>query len=107
VDQRARRLVQRGARRHDPVGQAVAAKAGKAHEVDVLRIMAMAQVAHQAAKGGGGMGIVQRVQRIGSIRIHIHGLFGWLAFLGLSPGFAIAGRQAKNKAQAVSRRHKP
>jgi len=65
MDHRARSgLVERGARRYDPIRKAISAKARQPHQVDILRIVAMAQVAHKAAEGGGGMGIVQSVERI-------------------------------------------
>jgi hypothetical protein len=38
-------------------------QSGQAHQIDVLRIVAMAQVAHQAAERGGGHGIVDLVER--------------------------------------------
>ena len=36
-----------------PVGQAVAAEAGKVHQVDVLHVAAFAQMRDQTAEGGG------------------------------------------------------
>ena len=48
----------------DPVGEAIAAKAGKAHQVDILGIVAMAQMAHQAAKGRGGDIVGKRIERV-------------------------------------------
>jgi hypothetical protein len=35
---------------HHPIGQAIAAKAGKAHEVDILRIMPVLQMRDEAPK---------------------------------------------------------
>ena len=43
----------------DPVGKAVAAEACKAHQLDVLRIVAMLEVAHQSAESRCGGGVVQ------------------------------------------------
>jgi hypothetical protein len=37
---------------HHPVGQTVSAETGKAHQVDIFRIMAMLQVRDQPTKGG-------------------------------------------------------
>jgi hypothetical protein len=53
-------------------------QAGKPIKVDVLRIVAMAQVAHQAAERGGGHRIGQGIERRRGIagtgcRIRIHG----------------------------------
>ena len=85
------RLVERGASGYDPVSKAISAKSGKAHEVDILRIMAMAQVADQPAKGGSGMCIVQFIERIWHhlLCIHIHGSIRVQLFLGLQSAFAI------------------
>ena len=84
VDQLARRvLVARVASLANPVGQAIAAEAGKAHQVDVLRIVAVAQVAHQLAESGRGHGVGQLVERIGG-----HGIL----VLVMSPASAIGGR---------------
>ncbi len=57
-----------------PVGEAVAAKPRQPHQLDILRIVAMAQMAHQPAERGGGHGIVQPVERVGggSVCIRIH-----------------------------------
>ncbi|KAJ8136541.1 hypothetical protein OY671_010246, partial [Metschnikowia pulcherrima] len=49
----------------DPVGQAVAAEARQAHQIDVSRIVAVAQMAHQAAERGGGHRIGQGIERVG------------------------------------------
>jgi len=55
----------------DPVGEAIAAEARQTHQVDILGIVAMAQMAHQAAKGRGGDIVGKRVERVGlGIRIH-------------------------------------
>ena len=40
-----------------PIGKAVAAKSGKSHQVDILRIVAVLQMRDQPAKGGGGGGV--------------------------------------------------
>ena len=52
-----------------PLRQTVAAEARMAHQVDILRIVAVAQMAHQPAEGWRGLGIVCRVakSRIGII----------------------------------------
>jgi hypothetical protein len=42
---------------HHPIGQAITAKARKAHEVDILRIMPVLQMRDEAAKCGGGGGV--------------------------------------------------
>jgi hypothetical protein len=42
---------------HHPIGQAITAKARKAHEVDILRIMSVLQMRDEAAKCGGGGGV--------------------------------------------------
>ena len=42
----------------DPIGKAIAAEAGEPHQVDILRVLAMAQMIDQAAEGGGRDGIV-------------------------------------------------
>jgi hypothetical protein len=42
---------------HHPIGQAITAKAGKAHEVNILRIMPVLQMRNEAAKCGGGGGV--------------------------------------------------
>ena len=55
----------------DPVGEAIAAEARQTHQVDILGIVAMAQMAHQAAKGRGGDIVGKRIERVGlGIRIH-------------------------------------
>src|SRR5690606_558711 len=48
----------------NPVCQAIAAESGEAHQVDVLRIVAMAQMAHQSAKRLCGHRIGQLVERV-------------------------------------------
>ena len=45
----------------DPVGEAIAAEACEAHQLDILGIVAVAQVAHQATEGGGGDIVGERV----------------------------------------------
>ncbi len=71
MDQLARgQLVALEAGVADPVGEAIAAEAGEAHQLDVLRIVAVAQVADEAAEGGGRHGVVQRVEGVRRIRIH-------------------------------------
>ena len=70
MDQLARgRPVPRIARLANPVGEAVAAKPGEAHQVDVLRVGPVTQVAHQPAERGGGVHIVELLERV-RIRIH-------------------------------------
>ncbi len=49
----------------DPVCQAIAAEARKAHQFDVLRIVPMAQVPDKAAERCGGYGVGQSVKGIG------------------------------------------
>ncbi len=58
-------LVQRRTSIHDPVRQAIAAKAGKTHELDVLRVVPMAQVPDKAAERGGGYSIGKCIEGIG------------------------------------------
>lgn len=58
-------LVQRRAGIHDPVRQAIAAKAGKAHKLDVLRVVPMAQVPDKAAERSGSYGIGKCIEGIG------------------------------------------
>ena len=53
----------------NPVGEAVPAEACKAHQVDVLCIVPMPQMADKAPESGGGQRIVQRIEWIG-IAIH-------------------------------------
>ena len=66
VDHLARgRFAQRRAGLDDPVGQTIAAEAREAHQIDVLRIVAVAQVPHQMAERGSGLRIGQGVERIG------------------------------------------
>jgi hypothetical protein len=64
-------LVERGTGITNPVSKAVAAKACQAHEVDILGIVAMAQMAHQPSKCGSGDGIVEAFQGICGVRIRI------------------------------------
>src|SRR4051812_20695813 len=45
----------------EPVGEAVAAEAGHAHQVDILRILAMAEVRDQPAERRGGDLVVDPV----------------------------------------------
>jgi hypothetical protein len=72
MDQLARvSLVARRTGFDNPVGQAVAAKPGEAHQIDVLGVMAVTQMADKAAKGGGCNGIVKTFERITSRRIRI------------------------------------
>jgi hypothetical protein len=91
VDHLARgRLVERGASGHDPVGKAIAAKSGKAHKVDILRVMAMTQMADQMTKGSSSMRIIQFVQRIGIVcSAFIFMSIRRGLFLGLPSAFAI------------------
>jgi hypothetical protein len=65
VDQLARAgLVARKASLTDPVGEAVAAEPRNAHQVNVLRVGTMAQVANQTTKRGGGHGVIETVERV-------------------------------------------
>src|SRR6218665_1672216 len=66
VDRAARffaadRLARLGRSLLDPVGEAVAAEAGQAHQVDILRILPMPQMGDQPAEGGGGDFVVDPV----------------------------------------------
>ena len=54
----------------DPVGEAIAAEAGEPHQLDVLRVVSMAQVTDQPPESGCGYRIVKRVESIRRIRIH-------------------------------------
>lgn len=64
MDERARGgLVALIARIADPVGKAIAAKARQPHQIDILRVVAMAQMAHQPAKRLSRLRIVKRIQR--------------------------------------------
>ena len=54
----------------DPVGEAVATEAGQPHQLDVLRVVSMAQVTYQPPESGCGDRIVKRVESIRRIRIH-------------------------------------
>ena len=49
---------------HDPVSEAIAAEPGQPHQVDILRIMAVLQMAYQMAKSGGRNGIGQIVEPV-------------------------------------------
>lgn len=65
MDQRARGgLVERGASRYDPVCEAITAKSGKPHQVDILCIVAMPQMTHQAAKCSRRVGVIKSIKRI-------------------------------------------
>ena len=66
-------LVPRKAAFDDPVRQAIAAEARKAHQVDVLGIVAVLEVLYQAAEGGGRYGIGKRIDCI-----RIHGNLPWV-----------------------------
>lgn len=83
-------LVERGAGIANPVSKAVATKATQAHEVDILGIVAMAQMAHQAPKCRRGDGIVEAFKGICGVRIRIfrtaHG-----HTLGFSPALCHRG----------------
>ena len=73
VDKLARGgLALRKAAFDDPIGKAVAAKARQPHQIDILGIVAMAQVAHQPPEGSGGNRIIKRVELVW-IGIH-HGI---------------------------------
>ena len=58
------RLVERCAGLDDPVGQTIAAEAREPHQINVLRIVAVAQVPHQMAERGSGLRIGQGIERI-------------------------------------------
>jgi hypothetical protein len=53
-------LVERRASFDNPVGQAIAAEPRQAHQVDILGIVAVPQMAHQPAKRRCGHGIVEQ-----------------------------------------------
>ena len=65
----------------DPVGKAVAAEAGKTHQLYVLGIVTMAQMAPQPAEGRGRGGIVKRIEGIGSG--HVQAIHAWCCRLPL------------------------
>ena len=66
MDRLARlRLVERRAGLDDPVGQAIAAEPRQTHQLDVLGIVAVAQMADETAEGRSGVRIVELVERIG------------------------------------------
>ncbi|VVT05083.1 hypothetical protein SPHINGO391_360063 [Sphingomonas aurantiaca] len=71
----ARRILVKVTRLFDPVGQAIATKTGEPHQVDILRVFAVAEVADQAAKGLRRYGIVQSIERVG---FGIHSYAPWL-----------------------------
>ena len=48
----------------NPVGQAIAAESGEPHQLDILRIVAMAQVPDQAAEGRRGHVVGKGFKRI-------------------------------------------
>jgi hypothetical protein len=66
VNDRPPGLLVHATRLGDPVAKAVAAEAGKTHELDVGRIVAMTQQPHQPAKGGGRNRVIEIVECIGS-----------------------------------------
>jgi hypothetical protein len=45
----------------DPIAEAIAAKSGKSHEVNILGVGAMLQMFDKAAEGGGGNFVVKTV----------------------------------------------
>lgn len=49
----------------DPIAQAVATKSRQPHQVDILRIGAVLQVADKAAKRGSGGGIINLINHHG------------------------------------------
>ena len=58
----------------DPVGEAIAAEAGQPHQLDILRIVAMLQMPHQAAESGCGDRVGKRVQRVRNV-LHTYASF--------------------------------
>ena len=58
-------LVQRRAGIDDPFRQAIPAKAGKAHQLDVLCVVPMTQVPDKATERGGCHGIGKHIEGIG------------------------------------------
>jgi len=78
------RLVEPGAGIVDPVGKAIAAKASQAHQIDVLRIMPMAQVPDETAEGSSGHGIGKFIESIAGCHfcIRIHWVRPWVFKVG-------------------------
>ena len=78
------RLVEPRAGIVDPVCQAVAAKAGQPHQIDVLRIMPMAQVPDETAERGSGHGIGKFIEGIAGCYfcIRIHWVRPWVLQVG-------------------------
>ena len=50
-------LRQLSVRLHHPIGETISAKAGKAHQVDILRVVPVLQMCDEAAKCGGRDGV--------------------------------------------------
>src|SRR5690606_36714767 len=85
----------------DPVGHAIGEEPCQPHQIYVVRIEAVTQVAHEAAEGGGGYRAGQLVDRVAGF---VHRRLPSLDLV-LSPGSAI-GRdawQSSNRAAARSR----
>ena len=64
VNNRTAGLLVRATRLGDPVTEAIAAKSRKAHQIDVRGVAAVLEQTDKAAKGRGGDGIVERVERV-------------------------------------------
>jgi len=52
-----------GARRDDPVCQAIAAETCQPHQIDVLGVMPVLQMPHQSAECGSGDGMGHSIQK--------------------------------------------
>ncbi len=76
-------LVDRCAGFDNPVGQAIAAEPREPHQLDILRIMTVAQVPHQSPECRRRDRIFQRFERVGGIYIRIFAAthLGFLGFL--------------------------
>src|SRR3546814_4664934 len=90
VDDRAAGFLVDAARFGDPVAEAVAAESGKPHQVDVRGVVTMPEQADEAAKGGGGDGIVERVERIRSVAPILAARHGFISFTELNSYTAVA-----------------
>jgi hypothetical protein len=63
------------------IGKTVAAETGLPHQVDILGIMTVSQMAHKTAEGLGGNAVVECVKRI--ILVHIHSNRPWFVLHAL------------------------
>ena len=78
------RLVEPGTGVVDPVSKTIAAKARKPHQIDVLRIMPMAQVPDETAERGSGHSIGKLIESIAGCHfcIRIHWVRPWVFKVG-------------------------